>query len=348
MLRRTADGRTLPLHVTPVSGEALDSWLEAIAHRHDTPFGTLLQRCGMHHQALCGDWMLVSEQRRFEHLGRITGVEPSTLVAMTLARYGGLGMNLGGRGMRARPTPWGWKAMSRYCPQCLHDTEGRWQIAWRLNWSFACPRHHRLLADRCPECKGQQRWRVHSTLRVPWPGHCALTRRESINGASVPCHADLATVGTQTFEDGAPIIEAQRRIDELLMGRPIDFPLFQESQPHPRDALRDIMLIARWAAGHAPATQLGIQLPTDVTRVAGGQPTAASTQRLQGNPGVTEVATGVATAIEVLNAPDVSRAAGLLRQVLTSTGGVAIPAASGLSPIVRTAYDQMRHLASHT
>ena len=34
--------RTLPIRVAPIEGEALDSWLEAIAHRTHTAFGDLL------------------------------------------------------------------------------------------------------------------------------------------------------------------------------------------------------------------------------------------------------------------------------------------------------------------
>ncbi|WP_374227332.1 TniQ family protein [Streptomyces sp. AC512_CC834] len=44
------------------------------------------------------------------------------------------------------------RAGSRFCPACLEETGGRWQVTWRLGWSFACIRHHVLLADRCPAC----------------------------------------------------------------------------------------------------------------------------------------------------------------------------------------------------
>jgi hypothetical protein len=40
--------RTLPFRIVPIDGEALDSWLEAIAFRHDAPFGAVLRRCGIH------------------------------------------------------------------------------------------------------------------------------------------------------------------------------------------------------------------------------------------------------------------------------------------------------------
>src|SRR6266545_3128353 len=50
---------------------------------------------------------------------------------------------------------------SRYCPQCLAGDGspiqnlhgGAWQRIWRLPPVFACTRHRRLLADRCPGCR---------------------------------------------------------------------------------------------------------------------------------------------------------------------------------------------------
>ncbi|MFD3805974.1 TniQ family protein [Streptomyces sp. NPDC058619] len=41
---------------------------------------------------------------------------------------------------------------SRYCPACLAQSRGRWQLRWRLGWTFACPRHLLLLLERCPVC----------------------------------------------------------------------------------------------------------------------------------------------------------------------------------------------------
>ena len=39
--------RTLPIRVAPILGEALDSWLEAIAHRTHTAFGDVLSAVGL-------------------------------------------------------------------------------------------------------------------------------------------------------------------------------------------------------------------------------------------------------------------------------------------------------------
>ena len=39
--------RTLPIRVTPTDGEAIDSWLEATAHRVRTAYGDLLTAVGL-------------------------------------------------------------------------------------------------------------------------------------------------------------------------------------------------------------------------------------------------------------------------------------------------------------
>jgi hypothetical protein len=39
--------RTLPIRLTPIAGEALDSWLEGLAHRTHTAFGELLSAVGL-------------------------------------------------------------------------------------------------------------------------------------------------------------------------------------------------------------------------------------------------------------------------------------------------------------
>jgi hypothetical protein len=112
--KAAADRRTLPPHVAPVSGEALDSWLEALAYRHLIPFVMLLRRCSIHHQVLRDDWMWIPDRRQFEHVEHITGVETSTLIKLTLARYEGLGPceaidvddgGGGGGGAQAAPLP---------------------------------------------------------------------------------------------------------------------------------------------------------------------------------------------------------------------------------------------------
>jgi hypothetical protein len=40
-------GRTLPVRVAPMPGEALDSWLEAIAFRYRVAMGDVMSWCGI-------------------------------------------------------------------------------------------------------------------------------------------------------------------------------------------------------------------------------------------------------------------------------------------------------------
>lgn len=52
--------RTLPLRVEPLPGEAIDSWLEAVARTHRATFGSVLDQCGidmrsMNRQAMATD-----------------------------------------------------------------------------------------------------------------------------------------------------------------------------------------------------------------------------------------------------------------------------------------------------
>ena len=74
--------------------------------------------------------------------------------ALTLARYDGIALRLDRQsGHVVRNLLWGRAAGSRFCPECLAQTGGRWQLAWRLGWSFACLIHSRLLADACPRVR---------------------------------------------------------------------------------------------------------------------------------------------------------------------------------------------------
>jgi hypothetical protein len=41
-------------------------------------------------------------------------------------------------GMRRTPRWWRQLSASRYCPRCLAANGGRWMLAWRIPWTFAC------------------------------------------------------------------------------------------------------------------------------------------------------------------------------------------------------------------
>ena len=59
---------------------------------------------------------------------------------------------------------------SRYCPSCLAELGGRWLLAWRLGWMFACTAHGVLLCDACPACGQEPRSRTGRTSGLNPPG----------------------------------------------------------------------------------------------------------------------------------------------------------------------------------
>jgi hypothetical protein len=152
---------TLPIRVQPIAGEALDSWLAAVAHRLQTPLGDLLREIGLPSQTsdrsgdvLLNEWTVLLREPEIEAIANATGISRSAIAAMTLSRYDGhaLIIDLATRQVEQRRL-WGRHGSSRFCPDCLAETGGRWQLSWRLGWSFACTIHRRLLPDVCPGCQ---------------------------------------------------------------------------------------------------------------------------------------------------------------------------------------------------
>ena len=147
----------LPVRVAPVAGEAIDSWLEALARSLDLSLGQLFGLLG------------ISKRRQQALVRRLvpaeivilvegTRVSAPELLAMTLSRYNGTATELDDNtGLVNRSFPFAARAGSRYCPECLVETSGRWQLQWRLGWSFVCVRHRCLLVDICPDCARRAR-----------------------------------------------------------------------------------------------------------------------------------------------------------------------------------------------
>ena len=151
--RRTAGGpRTLPIRLAPVPGEALESWLAALAHRLDTPWGSLLTalapaaagRAGLRRSNLTAH--LDSEEA--SAIAAATGIWQPTIQALTLRRYDGRLITID-RSIPRVLSPWN-PTRSRNCPHCLRTSGGRWQLDWRLPWVFACDEHTCTLADTVP------------------------------------------------------------------------------------------------------------------------------------------------------------------------------------------------------
>ncbi|TFD07530.1 TniQ family protein [Cryobacterium sp. TMT1-66-1] len=90
-----------------------------------------------------------------------TGITERRLRGATMESLDEKLLTLNGRGEGqlsgtvSRCGTWSWQAGTRYCPDCLHDHPGVFQLRWRSPWAFACTTHRRILLDACPWCQGE-------------------------------------------------------------------------------------------------------------------------------------------------------------------------------------------------
>ena len=309
------------MRVLPTQDEGLDSWLEAIAFRYKTPFGDLADSVGLRDDFQTR-WMIDLTTDELNAIADATDVDSTTVAAMTLRRFDG-------RGLRIIPEPvgldaafpWGRLARfsrSRYCPSCLAQRLGRWPLAWRLGWSFACLTHRCLLVDRCPRCGRLQRMSTHPRSLVPQPGHCALT----INKALVRCGADLSTAKTIALSDGHPILVAQHVLNTVLADGKAAFGIYSSDPLDAGASLNDIAVIAARVAIHAAQHGLSGDSPAKLVAACAHDRACKSTMSVHRFPrrpsmrapdDAVAAAVAAATAVKVLRADTISESGRLLR-----------------------------------
>lgn len=179
---------TVPL---PFPGESLASWVDAIAVHIEITRKTLLRDYwglpfGPVHFPH-GMTLDLSEDDR-QRIAAATGVPTEDLARMQLGRY------------TTQPLPalpysdddkWEAEARrhlnniliirggSRWCPDCLKASGGRWLLRWRLTWSFACVEHKVFLCGHCPSCGEPQGHRGPPQARLRCPRIPAQRRSSS-------------------------------------------------------------------------------------------------------------------------------------------------------------------------
>lgn len=313
--------RTLPIRVAPIEGEAIDSWLEAIAERTQTAFGDLLPAVGLPARKPSGDcsWVLRLTDRERETLGNATGMDPATLESMTLSTYFDRAIYVDtplevlGRGFL-----WGRGTGSRFCPLCLAETNGRWQLKWRLRWTFACTIHDCLLVDACGECGVVQRKRPHIGEFVPQPKLCAGPAPNARNHER--CLSDLTAIQPLNLGEQHPAIRAQKIVEDVIAAETATFGVY-ETHPQPRmKALADIRAIAGRALRYGTPEELAERVPSDVLREYDALLTQArATKHGLQTPGLripargATAAVGVVAALRALDRPTISAATEELR-----------------------------------
>jgi hypothetical protein len=89
--------RTFPIRLAPLPGEALDSWLEALAHRLSVGLGDVLDdlelaapfQHGIREIAVPTDWTIALREEEAARIAHATGTDPQQLRDMTLMRFHG-------------------------------------------------------------------------------------------------------------------------------------------------------------------------------------------------------------------------------------------------------------------
>ncbi|MEU9959795.1 TniQ family protein [Streptomyces sp. NPDC050982] len=263
--------RTMPIRCAPDPGEALDSWLEFTAARLACPFTDVLSALGLPNREtaiaalVLPAWTIRLTRDERAAITEVTGVAAGVLAAMTLQPFDGHALEILPRHRRVnRRVLWG-RAGSRFCPLCLADSGGRWRVAWRLTWSFACTRHHVLLADRCPACHRVPRLRSHPRRETPRPGRCSSAAPDS--GPRPPrCHHPLTDTPATAIPADGPLAETQRLIDTVLTTpqRPVHWPLYGPGGAPLNGVLRDAKSLGALILNHASPGDLNPLAPPAV------------------------------------------------------------------------------------
>jgi len=255
--------RTLPIRVAPLPGEALDSWLEYLSHRLRTTHGEILAAVGLNRPAATATdrshvmWLFPEAAER---VSAATGVPVGQIIAMTLAHYPAAArvLSLGVRFPRGRPR------YSRFCPHCLADDDGRWQLRWRLGFSIACLTHSCLLLDACPACLKPQRGRVFPGELHAYPGRCGCRAADGNGRLAARCGADLSAATTLTLDADHPTLRAQDAIDIAVDSGAADIGIYREHPVAVSDFLTDLKALGARALSSAAAGSLSTLIPADL------------------------------------------------------------------------------------
>lgn len=323
--------RTLPLRLQPVMGESVESWLEALASRSGTTWGEMLTAVGLHgesNRVRVARFTVSPTPEQLAALSYATGVAPSVITSMTSSSLFG---SATAGAMTAGPFA---SSRSRFCPKCLADSGGRWQLWWKLRWAFACPVHHCLLADVCPRCGGHQRRRPLPQSLIPQPGQCTCRAKDSWGRCLQRCGALLSTAQTVELTGAHPAMDAQNCLLAAMATGAISSGIYTKSPVSSLQFVTDLTVLAQQIVWHAPAEDIRDWAPRDVWNIDEDRVIRFSTSD---RPSTTlwlahdssaTVALAACVALPILQAPSAAAAAKQMRKLLLSTKHASFTAAA--------------------
>lgn len=228
--------RTLPLALAPQDGEAIDSWLGALAHLYRVNFGILRDRVGITVPYIA--WVAHLDATSIANLSTAAAVDTTTIASMTLDRYVGTALaNHPTKPLTEQRLVIKYNR-SRYCPRCLRASGGRWPLSWRLAWSFACPIHRCLLIDTCPACSKLQRHTWPPSKLRPEPGRCSRTVLDGI------CGADLCAIDPIELEVDHPFLGSHQTVADMTEHNRAGIGIYRSHPVPARQALADLRYLA--------------------------------------------------------------------------------------------------------
>jgi hypothetical protein len=163
----------LPLRVAPAPGEAIDSWLEVTARYMALPLRAVARALDLP-IATRPTWIGWLSRDQLNVIQAATGVSTSDVEALTLSVYDGIALQLDPNSHRLDGS-----FRSELCPgrasarNAYANPRGRWQLAWRLGWSFACVAHNCVLADAR---RGQSPARSAAVVCLAWGSSRRVSR----------------------------------------------------------------------------------------------------------------------------------------------------------------------------
>lgn len=206
----------IPIWIPPVQGEALDSWLATYSRRLRTSVSEFMHFLGLPGARLDQMVRFLTESEQ-KLISRRTGLSSELLTSMTLEPWDGSAVSIE-RPRRCLTRPPAWRhtgRLTRYCPLCLEETQGRWQISWRLPWSFACTRHSAILLERCPSCRNPAMVYGHRYLRDTPPASCLF----GTAGANVvQCGFPLGQAPSRVLPPDSLVLPAQLNVKKEVIG----------------------------------------------------------------------------------------------------------------------------------
>ena len=305
----------MPVRVAPISGEAIDSWLEATARAVGLTAWETLKILGIPRSRWFG-LVVRPTAGELESLTRATGISHNRLLSMTLSSYNGTAVEIdNSTGLVGPRFPFTLRGGSRFCPLCLAETRGRWQLRWRLGWSFVCTAHECLLVDRCADCGRRARARYMPNAGAP--SRCI-------------CGVDLRAVPAQSVTQSPALASAQQVVLDVIASDRASFGIYAnaEDPPEARSVLTDIAALANGVLTCASVHGFVSVKPAGLVAFGGEStlearqaPPRRGTSTTTAPSRAVETAIGVAAAIAILEAPNVNGGAERARWLFDQTSG---------------------------